>query len=120
MLVDDNAGFVNAATTFLNSLPGVAVVGRAATAAAGLAQVDEVAPDLVIVDVVMPGMSGLQAVSLLKGKAGAPKTVVVTLYDTEAYRSGAARAGADGFVAKSNFVTELPRLLESLFPGSRG
>lgn len=119
LLVDDHAAFLNAAARFLNSLAGVEVVARASSAAEGLARAAELMPDLVLMDVVMPGIGGLQAVSLLKQGADAPKAVIVTLHDTEAYRSGARTAGADGFIAKDVFVVELPPLLESLFPGWR-
>lgn len=119
LLVDDNTVFLKAATKFLNNLAGVEVVARATSAAEGLARAAELMPDLVLMDVVMPGMSGLEAVRLIKQGADSPKTVVLTLHSSEAYRSGARAAGADGFIAKNDFVVELPPLLESLFPGRR-
>ena len=119
LLVDDSTAFLKAATNFLNNLPGVEVVARATSAAEGLARAAALRPDLVLMDVVMPGMNGLKAVSLIKQRADAPKTVILTLHNSEAYRSGAKAAGADGFIAKDDLVAELPRLLESLFPGRR-
>ena len=119
LLVDDSTAFLNAAARFLNSLAGVEVVARATSAAEGLARAAELMPDLVLMDVVMPGMNGLKAVSLVKQGVDAPKTVVLTLHDTEAYHSAAETAGADGFIAKGDFVADLPPLLESLFPGRR-
>jgi len=119
LLVDDSAAFLDAAVRFLNSLPGVEIVARAASAAEGLARAAALRPDLVLMDVVMPGMNGLMAVRLVKQGVDAPKTVILTLHDTEAYRSAAKAAGADGFIAKVDFVVELPRLLESLFLGWR-
>ena len=119
LLVDDNTAFLKAAAKFLNSLAGVEVVDRATSAAEGLARAAALKPDLVLMDVVMPGMNGLRAVSLVKQGVDVPKTVVLTLHNTEAYRCGAKAAGADGFIAKDQFVVELPRLLESLFPGWR-
>ena len=119
LLVDDNTAFLRAATHFLSSLAGVEVVAHATCAAEGLARAAELMPDLVLMDVVMPGMNGLKAVGLLKQGVDAPKTVVLTLHDTEAYRSAAKAAGADGFIAKDEFVVDLPPLLESLFPGRR-
>lgn len=116
LLVDDNAAFLRAATRFLSSVAGVEVVDCAACAAEGLARIAELRPDLVLMDVVMPGMCGFEAVSLIKQGADAPKTIVLTLHNTEAYRSGAKTAGADGFIAKDDLVGELPPLLESLFP----
>lgn len=117
LLVDDNAAFASAATRFVNSLPRVEVLACATSAAAGLAQTARLAPDLVLMDVVMPGMSGLEAARRIKQGVDAPKTVILTLHDTEAYRSAAKAAGADGFIAKGDLVADLPPLLESLFPG---
>ena len=119
LLVDDNTAFLKAAAKFLNSLAGVKVVDRATSAAEGLARAAALRPDLVLMDVVMPGMNGLKAVGLLKQAVDAPKPVVLPWHDTEAYRAAAKAAGADGFIAKDQFVVELPRLLESLFPGWR-
>ena len=119
LLVDDNTAFLRAATHFLSSLAGVEVVAHATCAAEALARAAAIRPDLILMDVVMPGMNGLKAVSLVKQGADAPKTVILTLHNTEPYRSGAKSAGADGFIAKDELVVELPRLLESLFPGRR-
>ena len=119
LLVDDSVAFLKAATTFLGGLAGVVVVGSATSAAQGLAQAAALRPDLILVDVVMPGMNGLQLVQLIKKDPDAPKTVVVTLINSEVYRSSAMAAGADGFIAKASLVAEIPPLLESLFPGRR-
>ena len=119
LLVDDNTVFLKAATKFLNNLAGVEVVDRATSAAEGLARSAELRPDLVLMDMVMPGMNGLKAVSLIKQGVDAPKTVILTLHNTAAYRCGAKAAGADGFIAKDDLVVDLPPLLESLFPGRR-
>ncbi len=117
LLIDDSLAFLRAASTYLNGLAGIEVVGSATSAAEGLAQVEALHPDLVLMDVVMPGMNGIDAVCLVKHGAYSPKTVVVSLHDKEAYRFAARTAGADGFIAKAHFVSELPPLLASLFPG---
>jgi CheY-like chemotaxis protein len=118
-VLNDDTALRRAATKFLNSLAGVEVVTHATSATEALARAAALRPDLVLMDVVMPGVNGLKAVSLVKQGVDAPKTVVLTLHDTEAYRSAAKTAGADGFIAKDDFVVELPPLLESLFPGRR-
>ncbi len=92
LLVDDNAAFVQAAAS---------------------------APDLVLMDMVMPGMNGLEAVLRLKQGSDAAKAVIVSLHDSESYRAGARTAGADAFVCKRDFVAEMPALLETLFPVKR-
>lgn len=119
LLVDDSMAFLAAATKFLNSLAGVEVVERATSAAEALARAAELRPDLVLMDVVMPGMNGFEATRLIKQDFDAPKVIILTLHSTAAYRSGAKSAGADSFVAKDDLVMELPPLLDAMFGGRR-
>ncbi len=118
LLVDDNAPFLAAAATFLESLPRVEVVGRATCAADALSNIDALRPTLVLMDVVMPGMDGFQTTSLVKERVDAPKVVILSLHRTDAYRQRARAVGAEAFIAKDEFVAALPPLLGSLFPGS--
>lgn len=117
LLVDDNPAFSRAAKAFLNSQPRLEVVGCATSAVQAMDLVAELKPDLVLMDVVMPGMNGLEATRQIKRDAAAPKIIVVTLHQAAAYRLSATAAGADGFVAKDNLVTDLPPLINSLFAG---
>lgn len=119
LLVDDNAAFLDAATKFLQALAGVEVVARAASGAEALTLAAALKPDLVLMDLVMPGMGGIDATGAVKRSRHAAKTVVLTLHNTQAYRACALKAGADGFIAKDDLVAELPPLIESLFPGRR-
>lgn len=119
LLVDDNQSFLKAATAFLTGLDGVNVVGGATSAAEGLARASASVPDLVLMDAVMPGMNGFDAVNQLKQTASTSKAVILTLHNNDAYRAVAASVGADGFIPKDDFVTELPPLLDVLFPDRR-
>lgn len=101
----------------MNGLPNVEVVANATTAAEAIERIAVLKPNLVLMDLVMPRVNGLEATRLIKQGAGQPKIVVLTLHNTAAYRSAAEAAGADGFIAKDELVPELPRLLESLFAG---
>ena len=117
MIVDDNPAFSWAAKSFLNTNPNLRVVASVTSAAEGLELLDQVKPDLVLMDVVMDRMSGLEATRLIKQEENAPKVVVLTMHNAAEYRASADAAGADGFITKDNLVAELPPLIESLFPG---
>lgn len=117
LLVDDSPAFLEAATKYLQALAGVEVIARAASGVEALACAEALKPDLILLDVVMPGMSGIETASLVRRGRHAPKIVVLTLHDSAAYRDCAARAGADGFVAKDDLVAALPPMIGSLFPG---
>lgn len=118
LLVDDNPKFVTAATHFLTTVPGVTVVGYATSGIEGLTQVVNLQPDLVFMDVAMPGMSGLEATRYIKAQPNPPRVIILTMYDSPEYRAAAETAGADGFIAKSDFGTQLPVLIGAMLNGS--
>jgi DNA-binding NarL/FixJ family response regulator len=104
-----------AAAHFLTTVPGVAVVGCASSGLEGLTQVVNLQPDLVFIDVAMPGMSGLEATRYIKAQPNAPQVIILTMHDSPEYRAAAEIAGADGFITKSDFGARLPALIQTLF-----
>lgn len=114
LLVDDSLQFTAAAGRFLGLLPRVDVVGYARSGREALDRVYELKPDLVLMDVMMPDMDGLEATRRLKARADAPWVVILTLNDTADYRVRADRVGADGFVSKQDLVTQLPDVIDRL------
>lgn len=116
ILIDDSLFFLQAAVAFLQSRPGLQLCGHTlfSSQAAPLATLHRA--DLVLLDLSMPGTTGIAVTRGLKGMAAPPKVVIVSLHDTPDYREAALRAGADGFVAKANFAVSLLPLLDSLFP----
>lgn len=114
-LVDDNLAFLESATRFLRGDDRIKVVGQVLSGREALEQVVQLCPDLVLMDLTMPVMNGLEATRLIKAQPNAPRVVILTLSDSYEYRSAAADAGADGFVTKSEFGTALLPLINSLF-----
>ena len=119
LLVDDAAEFLASARAFMSRLSNIEIVGIAMSGDAGLELAQQLEPDLVLMDLVMPGMNGLAATSLLKALPRPPRVVIVTLHNDPEYRLAAESARADGFVAKSDFATALPVVIDTLFAGSR-
>lgn len=119
LVVDDAAVFLRSACHFLERLPGVQVVGTASSGAEGIALARSLDPDLVLIDILMPGMSGLAATSFLKWSIRAPRVIVVSQHGDPEYRRAAVESLADGFVCKTEFADRLPELIASLFSGSR-
>ena len=117
LLVDDYADFIESASQFLSTVPEIQVVGRASSGVEALQAVDRLHPDLVLMDLAMPGMSGLEATRRIKEQAGAPRVVIITLYNNQGYRVAALAAGADGFMTKSEFGEDLVTLIHDLFGG---
>ncbi len=115
LLVDDSAEFLGAATRFLATDPQIKVVGHALSAREAIDEVTRLQPDLVLMDVAMPEMNGFMATRQIKGRPNPPRVIVLTLYDNDEYRAQAQAAGADGFVAKSEFGTQLLPLIHALY-----
>ena len=107
LLVDDNPLFLEQTAAWLASEPEIVVVGTATSGTQAIELAERIKPSVVLIDLVMPGMNGIEATWQLKRLANAPAVVVLTLHGEPAYRAAAAAAGADGFVCKADLATEL-------------
>ena len=104
MLVADDQELVRAGfCVILDATDGIAVVGEAANGFDAVAAVTAHQPDVVLMDIRMPGMDGLEATRLITGhgpEGTAPKVVMLTTFDLDDYVYEALRAGASGFLLK--------------------
>lgn len=114
LIVDDSPSFLQSALRFLAMDSRIDVIGVALSGPEALEQVEQLHPDLVLMDLAMPGLNGLEATRLLKAGANPPRVVILTLHDTVEYRAAAEEASADGFMAKSDFGVLLLPLIETL------
>ena len=115
LVVDDSPIFLAAATAFLSRYPQIQVVGRAQSGREAIQLVAEVSPDLVLMDVRMPQMNGLEATQRIKAQPAPPRVIILTLHDSPDCRESAQTVGADGFIAKDEFGDNLPSAIFSLF-----
>lgn len=115
LLVDDSWEFLGSVEHFLSTEPQLQVVGFASTGVEALEQVPLLHPDLVLMDLAMPKMNGLTAARRIKSQAGAPRIVILTVHNQPEYRQAAWDAGADGFIAKSDFGAQALPLIRDLF-----
>ena len=119
LLVDDNLEFLEATADFLSGRPGLELLGWTVSAAEALDIVRHVDVDVVLMDIAMPGMNGLEATRRIKDRAAPPKVVMLTFHDGPEYRDAARAAGADAFVPKSEMGSRLLPVLDSLFDKGR-
>jgi DNA-binding NarL/FixJ family response regulator len=121
LLVDDHAGFIAAAVRHLRRLSWLTVVGSAGNGVEAIAQCEILRPDVVLMDLAMPEMGGLQATRLIKAQDNPPYIVIASHFDDGEHRDHALRAGADAFVSKLAYIHEVMPLLEALAgAGSEG
>jgi DNA-binding NarL/FixJ family response regulator len=114
LLVDDNRTFLAAVRNFLLMVSDVEVVGEAHDGIAALALAQEVRPDLVLLDIVMPEMNGLEVAENLSRFNQPPKVIFLSMHDSESYRSAARALGAFGYVGKGDFVVDLIPLIDRM------
>ncbi|MCI3930339.1 response regulator [Streptomyces sp. AN091965] len=101
LLADDHALVRRGVRLILDGEEDLSVVAEAGDGAEALALAREVRPDLVVLDVAMPRLTGLQAARELSRLPDGPRILILTMYDNEQYFFEALRAGACGYVLKS-------------------
>jgi len=114
LVAEDNPIFLAIVTSLLSSTEGIEVVGTAGSGREALDRVDVLRPDLVLMDLAMPEMNGLAVVRRLAVLAGRPRVIIMTAHKERAYRAAALRAGADGFLQKSELLDQLLPLMQTL------
>ncbi|MFE5844368.1 response regulator [Streptomyces niveus] len=87
--------------------PDLEVVGEAATGAEAVQLVQDTGPDVVVMDIRMPGMDGIEATHLITAGPTATRVLVLTTFDEDEYVYGALRAGASGFVVKDMALNDI-------------
>lgn len=114
LLVDDSRSFLKAMQRFLGTLPCVRIIGLAQDGYSALEKAEKLRPDLVLLDIAMPGMGGFEVAEALNTRPRPPRIVFLSLHDNTAYRAMASAHGAVDLICKADFNTKLITLLELL------
>lgn len=100
IIIDDHALFRRGVSQMISADPAFEVIGEAASGAEGLLLVEQLKPDLALIDLNMKGMNGIETLSRIKEAKLESKCIVLTVSDAEADLLEALRAGADGYLLK--------------------
>ncbi len=118
MIADDQMMVRQGFTVLLNAQPDIEVVGQAVDGADAVAKAGELGPDVVLMDIRMPGMGGIEATSVITGAVGATvKVLVLTTFDLDEYVYEALRAGASGFLLKDASADQLAEAVRVVAAG---
>jgi DNA-binding NarL/FixJ family response regulator len=117
VLIDDQAIVRAAFKSLLERVEHFRVVGSAGDARAGIELVKELRPDVVILDITMPGLSGIDAVAPIKKASPATKVLMASQHEGQKFVQQALQAGADGYLSKDSEPEELGLAIESMRRG---
>jgi DNA-binding NarL/FixJ family response regulator len=107
VIADDQPLIRTGLRTLLGAQDDIEVVGEASTGAGAVTESERLAPDVVVMDIRMPGTDGIQATAQVIRQPAAPRVLVLTTYDTDEYVYDALAAGASGFLLKDARPEEL-------------
>jgi len=118
LIVDDQALVRAGFRMILESEPAIEIVGEASDGLEALAAVQEYAPDVVLMDIRMPNLDGLEATRRIVGDGGVgPRVLMLTTFDLDEYVYEALRAGASGFLLKDTPPEQLVAAIEVIASG---
>jgi two-component system response regulator NreC len=118
LVVDDHAVVREGIRGVLAATPGFDVVGEAGDGAEALELAEEQRPDVVVLDLTMPGMSGLEATAALRRQSTNVRVLILSMHDHPEYVLQAVRAGAHGYVLKDATPDELRTAVRTVYQGS--
>ena len=119
LLVDDHELVRTGVKRLLEDEPGISVVAEAASGEQALRLARELRPQVVLMDLNMPGMGGLEATDKLLRRDPRIKVLVVTVYDDEPFPSQLIKAGAMGYVTKGCGIEEMVKAIKTVHRGQR-
>jgi DNA-binding NarL/FixJ family response regulator len=117
LVADDHMIVRTGIRHLLESEPDFEVVGEAATGAEAVSLAAKLHPDVVVLDISMPGESGLQVTARLRGHSPEPRILILSMHDNAEYVVESMRAGAHGYLLKDTAATELRNAIRTICRG---
>jgi two-component system, NarL family, response regulator NreC len=118
MLVDDHDVVRTGLKSFLETQPGITVVAQAGSGEAALAMAGDIQPDVVVMDITMPNMDGMEATRLLKKICPNTKILALTVHEDRQYFFEMLAAGASGYLTKQAAADELVSAIRMIAQGN--
>ena len=109
-IADDSLIVREHLVTMLEELAGIEIVGQAENVAEAISAIRNLQPDAVILDILMPGGSGIKVLQNIKQAGAGPMVIILTNYPYPVFRQKCLQAGADFFLDKSTEFDQIPEL----------
>lgn len=117
LLVDDQDLIRAGMAMVLGASPGLRIVGEATNGSDAVVRAAEIRPDVVLMDVRMPGLDGIEATRLITGARPETRVIILTTFDLDEYAFGGLNAGASGFLLKDAPPAELVQAIHTVAGG---
>ena len=117
LLADDHALVRAGIRALIDMIDGVEVVAEAGDGSEALRQIEKFLPDVVLLDITMPGMSGFEVLKQINVRFPDARVIILTMHQAREYAIQALRAGAAGFIPKSAAAAELKQAIETVTEG---
>jgi len=117
MVVDDHAVLRDGIRALLDVADGIEMVGEASECKDAVEKAHELLPDIVVMDLMMAGMDGLEATRRIKKRTPKAKVLILSQHDNKEYILSAIKAGATGYVAKKALGLELVSAIRAVYSG---
>ena len=118
LLVDDHRILREGVRSLLAGEPGIEVVGEAEDGESAVAQADRLGPDVVLMDMVMPHLGGLEATAMIKEQHPHIMILIMSMHDNDEYVQQVIKAGASGYVLKGVAAGDLVRAIRAVRDGA--
>ena len=115
VIVDDDARFRRFAKRLLSNEPDIEVIGEAGDGQEAILKARELKPDVVLMDLRMPRMNGIDATRQMKKEMPVVRVIILTLYDFDEYREAATAAGVVNYILKKSMNKDLIPAIRNAF-----
>lgn len=119
LIADDHQVISESLTPALNSQKGIAVVAEVNNGRAAVAMTKKLKPDIVIMDIAMPELNGIEATRQIIAQSPAAKVIILSMHADRRYVMGALEAGASGYVTKSCSLKELAAAIRTVYKNKK-
>jgi DNA-binding NarL/FixJ family response regulator len=119
LLADDHALLREGLRALLSANPGITVVAEVGDGREALRRTEELKPDVLVMDVSMPGLNGIEAAQMIRARCPQTQVVMLSMHSSTEHVFRAQRAGALGYVLKESAATEVIAAVQAVHAGQR-